>query len=173
MKQEISEDLPVSDKPQFSKSMSQKLGRKGPDTQQPTTPTKPSFAQLILKGSSISQQSEKCIRPLLDSFGKLAENDFGVRPDVLESSCNDCLLRLGEEGLPEVRPLLIKAVYQLVMTLGVPFNEHSTHFRSLLAFTKRLFVLQRSIARDSDGKSEELVQFLRICLIQNQWLQAN
>lgn len=107
------------------------------------SPVKPGFAQIILKGSAISQHYENYIKPILDSFGQLVENDFGVRPDILESMWNENLLKLGEDGLPEVRPLLIRAVHQVVTTLGVPFNEHPNHFRSLLAFAKRLFVLNR------------------------------
>lgn len=52
--------------------------------------------------------------PILESFGRLAESDFSARPDALESLWNEHLLQLGEEGLPEVRPLLIKAVHQLI-----------------------------------------------------------
>ena len=87
----------------------------------------------------------------------MAENDFSVRPEHLESLWNDSLLRLGEEGLPEVRPTLVKAVYSLITTPNVTFSEHQAHFKSLLAFTKRLFVLLRSIQRQADGKSEELL----------------
>jgi len=110
------------------------------------------------------------VRPIFDSFGKMAENDFSTRPDFLEALWNESLLKLGEEGLPEARPLLIKAVHTLFMTQGLSFAEHPNHFKGLLAFTKRLFVLQRSIARQNDGKSEELTQYLRIALLQNQWL---
>jgi hypothetical protein len=41
----------------------------------------------------------------------MADNDFGVRTDLLEGQWNENLLQLGEVGLPEARPLLIKGVY--------------------------------------------------------------
>jgi len=87
------------------------------------------------------------VRAILDTFGKMAENDFGIRADFLEALWNEHLLQLGEAGLPEARPILIKGAYTLIMTPNLAFTEHSNHFRSLLAFTKRLFVLQRSIER--------------------------
>lgn len=81
------------------------------------------------------------MRSILDTFSKIAENDFGIRADHLEALWNENLLQLGETGLPEARPILIKGAYTLIMTPGIAFADHSNHFRSLLAFTKRLFVL--------------------------------
>lgn len=61
------------------------------------------------------------MRAVLDSFGKMADNDFGVRTDLLEGQWNESLLQLGEVGLPEARPILIKGVYQLIMTPNLAF----------------------------------------------------
>lgn len=121
----------------------------------------------MLKHQMLSQQVEICSRSILDSFGKLVENDFSVRPDYLEALWNECLLKMGEDGLPEARPLLIRAVHALVTTPKLELAEHSNHCRSLLAFVKRLFVLHRAIQRQDDGKSEELTQYLRVALLQN------
>ena len=74
--------------------------------------TKVTFTQTVLKPDhGFSAHVEKCVKMILDSFAKMADNDFGVRTDLLEGQWNENLLQLGEVGLPEARQLLIKGVY--------------------------------------------------------------
>ena len=43
----------------------------------------------------------------------------------------------------------------------------------MLNLAKRLYVLERSIERQDDGKSAELEQFLKVALLQNVWIANN
>ena len=43
----------------------------------------------------------------------------------------------------------------------------------MLNLAKRLLVLERSILRDDDGRSQELQEYLKISLLQNVWIANN
>ena len=43
----------------------------------------------------------------------------------------------------------------------------------MLSLVKRLYVLERSIERQDDGKSSELEQYIKTALLQNVWIQNN
>ena len=83
----------------------------------------------------------------------------------LEQKWDASLRQIGEMSLREGKPILIDAIYAVVTTPKILLFDNQHSLKSMLGLSKRLFVLERSIERQENGKSAELEKFLKIALL--------
>ena len=91
----------------------------------------------------------------------------------MEQKWDKALRQIGEMGLRECKPILVNAIHSVITTPKVELFDNQQYLKSMLGLVKRLFVLERSIERQDDGKSFELEQFLKVALLQNVWIGNN
>ena len=83
----------------------------------------------------------------------------------MEQRWDASLRQIGEIGIRECKSILISAIYAVVTTPKIQLFENQQFLKSMLNLSKRLYVLERSIERQDDGKSQELEQFLKLSLL--------
>ena len=107
------------------------------------------------------------LREILYDLGAMRANKFDELYDsaTMEQQWDNVLRQIGELGLRECKPLLINAIYQVFTTPKIQLFENQQVVKSMLSLAKRLLILERSIERQDDGRSLELEQYLKLCLL--------
>jgi len=91
----------------------------------------------------------------------------------MEQKWDSSLRQIGELGIRECKPILVNAIFTVVTTPKINLFENQQCLKSMLNLAKRLYVLERSIERQDDGRSAELDSFLKLALLQNVWIGNN
>ena len=74
----------------------------------------------------------------------------------MEQKWDASLRQIGELGIRECKAILINAIFTIITTPKILLFENTQSLKSMLNLAKRLYVLERSIRREDDGKSVEL-----------------
>ena len=172
-----SADAAQKDKPKFANSFTERIrsAKAGKPAQPGAEPAAPdSFLEDLLRGRTVSEEFKQLVKDVLADFAMMKQNEFAlINTQVLDTKWENALRQLGEDGIRQAKPIIISAIYQVVTTPKIALFENQQHLKCMLAFGKRLYVVERSIERQVDGASQELNQFIKIALIQNVWIAGN
>ena len=91
----------------------------------------------------------------------------------MDAKWEEALRTMGELGIRESKPILMNALHAVITTPKISLFDNQQSLRSMLNLAKRLYVIERSIERLENGRSQELENFLKLSLLQNVWLTAN
>ena len=104
---------------------------------------------------------------ILYDLGTIQANKLDELYDsnTMDQKWDGCLRQIGELGVRECKPVLVDAVFAVITTPQIALFEKQQCLKSMLNLLKRLFVIERSIERQEDGKSIELDKYLKVSLL--------